>query len=63
MGAYYVEHIQTVDEIRLTVEQGTEIGRDGRVIVNVRREKGRLFVAITGSAVYVNEFDIKVDSQ
>ncbi|MCM3737572.1 PhzF family phenazine biosynthesis protein [Bacillus cytotoxicus] len=61
MGAYYVTFIDEgfKEKIELLVEQGHEIGKDGRVRVMVRKEQNdALQVKISGSAVYVNEFEV-----
>ncbi|SES01549.1 phenazine biosynthesis protein PhzF family [Gracilibacillus ureilyticus] len=56
MGAYYATYIQEIsDSIHLTVEQGQEIARDGRVSVKVTRVKNTMDVEITGSAIFVKE--------
>ncbi len=60
MGAYYANYInsQSVDPLHLVVEQGQEIGRDGRVMVRVKKTKDNLDIEITGNAVYVKEFTV-----
>lgn len=60
MGAYYLNYIDThLDSIQFNVEQGHEIGRDGKVSVDVyRNESGEMDVFISGTAVFVKEFDI-----
>lgn len=61
MGAYYVTFIDEgfKEKIELLVEQGHEIGKDGRVRVMVRKEQNdALQVKISGSAVYVDEFEV-----
>jgi predicted PhzF superfamily epimerase YddE/YHI9 len=44
--------------LQLIIEQGQEIGRDGRIKVSVS-ENGNV-MEITGNAVYVKEFDVLV---
>lgn len=58
MGAYYAAYIQPQisGTLQLTVEQGQEIGRDGRVYVTVA-ENGRK-VSVRGTAVYTDEFEV-----
>lgn len=46
--------------LRLTVEQGQELGRDGRVKVEVQRRKNHIDVWIEGTAVAVGERDIDI---
>ena len=61
MGAYYVTFIEDEfkDRREFLVEQGHEIGKDGRVRVIVRKESDdTLEVEISGSAVYVDEFEV-----
>ncbi|ENQ3080646.1 PhzF family phenazine biosynthesis protein [Bacillus cereus] len=61
MGAYYVSFIdKEFNEIKeLLVEQGHEMGKDGRVRVMVRKDwNDVLEVEIAGSAVYVDGFEV-----
>lgn len=60
MGAYYLKYIDHHAETKkFIVEQGQEIGRDGRVNVEVNRmEVDKLDVFISGTAVFVGELDI-----
>ena len=60
MGAYYAKFIQTgfTGRLDLVVEQGQEIGKDGRVAVQVSIDQENLGVQITGKAVYVKEQQI-----
>lgn len=61
MGAYYATYIMPgSSRYQLVVEQGQEIGRDGRVEVIVDRNDGGLEVAIRGTAVYVGERKLTV---
>ncbi|MWC29751.1 PhzF family phenazine biosynthesis protein [Paenibacillus sp. MMS18-CY102] len=59
MGAYYAKYIKHGQDpvLHLRVEQGQEIGRDGRVDVTVTNDTG---IAIRGTAVYVNEFEVSI---
>lgn len=57
MGAYYARYIDNrTPSFDLLIDQGHEIGRDGKVRVSVT-DNGNV-VEITGTAVYVNEFDV-----
>lgn len=57
MGAYYSRYIGgQPPSFELLIEQGLEIGRDGRVRVSVS-DNGNT-IEVTGNAVYVNEFDV-----
>jgi PhzF family phenazine biosynthesis protein len=59
MGAYYARYIdKQATSLNLLIEQGHEIGRDGRIRVSVT-ENGNV-VEVTGNAVYVNEFDVLI---
>ena len=61
MGAYYVTFIDEEKKKKkeLLVEQGYEMGKDGRVRVMVRKEQNDILeVKISGSAVYVGEFEV-----
>ncbi|MFD1451770.1 PhzF family phenazine biosynthesis protein [Oceanobacillus sojae] len=63
MGAYYAEYIRKdrKEALKLVVEQGNEIGKNGRVGVQVS-ENGELYnIQITGSAVFVNELNIMIN--
>jgi predicted PhzF superfamily epimerase YddE/YHI9 len=41
------------------IEQGHEIGKDGRVKVTVTKNNGLYDIEITGNDVYVDEFEVK----
>lgn len=61
MGAYYLNYIdQEVNEIQFIVEQGHEMGRDGRVQVKVSRYQQEMDVRIRGTAVFVTEMSVKI---
>ena len=62
MGAYFAKYIQPNFEnsLNLVVEQGQEINKDGRVLVNVSKTKDNYAIKITGNAIYVKEFDILI---
>lgn len=60
MGAYYAAFVdQSGQPLELLVEQGQEIGRDGRVRVNVN-PNGKQEISISGTAVFVEEMSITV---
>jgi len=60
MGAYYFRYIDPhLDLIQFDVEQGQEIGRDGKVNVEVSRmDSDKMDVFISGTAVFVGEVDL-----
>lgn len=62
MGAYYAKYIKDdlEDEVQLLIEQGHEIGKDGRVHVTATKNDGTYDIEITGNAVYVKEFEVEV---
>jgi PhzF family phenazine biosynthesis protein len=60
MGAYYARYINKQNApLELLIEQGREIGRNGRVGVSVS-EDGNV-IEVTGNAVYVKEFEVTID--
>lgn len=62
MGAFYAKYIDSSfkETLNLTVEQGQEIDKEGRVMVHVSKSGENFAVAITGNAVYVKDFDIRL---
>lgn len=63
MGAYYVTFVDPgkTGPRSFVIEQGQEIGRDGRVRVTVTLDQdGALAVEITGNAVFVKEFAVEI---
>lgn len=59
MGAYYAKYMARQEgEVSLVVEQGQEIGRDGRVRVEVTAYGGEFRVRIGGTAVHVADMQI-----
>lgn len=64
MGAFYATYIKKDFDktLTLTIEQGQEVGKDGRVIVRVTKVPADYEVEILGTAVYVKEFELQVES-
>ncbi len=60
LGAYHLEFIKDDAPSPLLVEQGQEVGRDGRVRVWVERRDGRCHVRVGGTACFVRELAIEV---
>lgn len=62
MGAYYDAYIRPGGPLplQLVVEQGQEIGRDGRVNVEIGEEGVSRSVRITGTAVFVKEWTLSI---
>lgn len=63
MGAYYTKFVDhdSHDSYQFVVEQGQEIAKDGRVIVNVERTDDNYSIQITGTAVYVETMEVTVE--
>lgn len=63
MGAYYAKYINNDFEksLKITVEQGQEIGKNGRVLVGITRNKADYDIEITGNAVFVKEFEVNLN--
>lgn len=59
LGAYYAKYInkELTSTFELLIEQGQEIGKDGRVQVKVIAGDT---IEITGNAVYVNKFHVLI---
>ena len=59
MGAYYVTYINDKGKNQpIVIEQGKEIGRNGKVSVTVSDKDDQLDVEISGTAVFVKEIKI-----
>ncbi|MEK4251700.1 PhzF family phenazine biosynthesis protein [Paenibacillus sp. FSL W7-1287] len=60
MGAYYLTYMDTQSRsLQCVVEQGQEIGRDGRVFVKaIRNDQPSIDVYISGTAAYVGQITI-----
>ncbi|MED3793388.1 PhzF family phenazine biosynthesis isomerase [Niallia alba] len=59
MGAYYVTYINDKGKNQpIVIEQGKEIGRNGKVSVTVSNKDDQLDVEISGTAVFVKEIKI-----
>ncbi|MFC3344746.1 PhzF family phenazine biosynthesis protein [Paenibacillus abyssi] len=59
MGAYYARYIdKQAPSLNLLIEQGHEIGRDGRIRVSVTENGNE--IKVTGNAIYVNEFEVSI---
>ncbi|CAM4397274.1 PhzF family phenazine biosynthesis protein [Paenibacillus tarimensis] len=62
MGAYYLTYIEPqLNSAELTIEQGHEMGRDGKVRVRVSRSENQAIdVQIAGNAVCVRSFTVDI---
>lgn len=60
MGAYYATYMKDDFSGTLVIEQGQEIGKDGRVYVHVSRSELGLKIEMTGNAVYVDAFEVEI---
>ena len=60
MGAYYAKYMNKEADfpLNLLIEQGHEMGRDGRICVTVTTSNGQNEIAITGTAVRVKDFEV-----
>lgn len=59
MGAYRLTYMEPeAQAVELAVEQGLELKKDGRVDVHAVRKDGIMEVAITGTAVFVEAFQV-----
>ncbi|MFC4403763.1 PhzF family phenazine biosynthesis isomerase [Gracilibacillus xinjiangensis] len=65
MGAYFAKYINNHwhEPLHLVVEQGHELKKDGRVLVQVSQTNDQLNVEITGNAVYVQDFDVLIGDE
>ena len=65
MGAYYAAYLRNDSEekFNLVVEQGQEIGKDGRVAVCVSKCEETYTVKIKGTAVFVKEFEVSLEEK
>jgi PhzF family phenazine biosynthesis protein len=64
MGAYYAKYINNDEKsLNLVVEQGQEMNKDGRVMVEVSRVKDNFDIEITGNAVYVKDFEVFLEEE
>lgn len=63
MGVYYAKYIdkEKLSALHLIVEQGQEIGKDGRVIVQIEKNEDSYDVYVTGHAVFVNVFEVSME--
>jgi PhzF family phenazine biosynthesis protein len=62
MGAYYLTFMnRDLARTEFIVEQGQEIGRDGRVHVRAVKQAQDMDIFITGTSVYINEFEIEYE--
>lgn len=62
LGAYYLSYLNAeLPSAQFIVEQGQEMGKDGRVHVQVNRNQGNMDVYISGTAVFVGELEVDYD--
>lgn len=48
------------DAATLTVEQGQEIGKEGKVEINISEENGEAKIKMTGTAVYAESIHLQL---
>ncbi len=59
MGAYYLAYVKPhLASVEFIVEQGREIGREGRVEVSALRNENHIDIFISGTAVFVKEMEV-----
>ena len=58
MAAYYAKYIKCSDQISIEIEQGQEIGKDGRVKLDVDFKDGIYQIVMSGTAIYVSELEV-----
>lgn len=65
MGNYYAKYINNNLEnpLNLVIEQGQEIGKNGKVLVEVTTNKNNYDIKIVGNAVYVKDFNITLGNK
>lgn len=63
MGAYYAKYInpKVSMPLKLFIEQGQEIGKDGKVTVDVSTYNNDYEIKISGNAVYIETFQIVLE--
>lgn len=63
MGAYYAKYINSnfKNNLELIVEQGQEIGKDGRVQVGITKNKADYDIEVIGNAVFVKDFEVSLN--
>ncbi|WP_445487356.1 PhzF family phenazine biosynthesis isomerase [Niallia sp. 03133] len=65
MGAYYATYIKKQlaqkETVKVLVEQGQEMNKDGKVFVEIYKVENELDVHITGSAVFVKEWNLEYE--
>ncbi|GKV64410.1 MULTISPECIES: PhzF family phenazine biosynthesis protein [unclassified Sporosarcina] len=66
MGSYFASYIKKDlfdGTMSLVVEQGQEIGKDGRVMVHISKSDEIYKVGISGNAVFVTKFDVLLEGE
>ena len=58
MAAYYAKYIKDTQHSIVEIEQGQEIGKDGRVKVEVNCIDGHYHIVMSGTAIYVSELEV-----
>jgi len=60
MGAYYIKYIKDVNNIKLRIEQGQEIGKDGLVKASAAIIDNKIEVSISGTSIFIEEKILKI---
>ena len=58
MAAYYAKYIKNIQHSIIEIEQGQEIGKDGRVKVEVNYIDEHYQIIMSGTAIYVSELEV-----
>lgn len=59
MVAYYIKYIKNVNNIKLRIEQGQEIGRNALIKASATITNNKIDVSISGTSVFINEKILK----
>jgi PhzF family phenazine biosynthesis protein len=62
MGAYYAKYMNKEADLplNLLIEQGHEMGRDGRICVTATLNNDQYGIAVKGTAVHVKDFEVSI---
>lgn len=62
MGAYYAKYMnkEAAFPLNLLIEQGHEMGRDGRICVSVTLINDQYGIEVKGTAVHVKDFEVSI---
>ena len=58
MAAYYAKYVKANEHVSIEIEQGQEIGKDGKVKLEVNYKDGKYEIEMSGTAIYVSEIEV-----